>query len=58
MGGAAHTVIDPKHAVVWQVRETDVALDSEQAAEHIKGLQNLGYQVCCAQFGNLPSRLS
>ena len=46
--------IDPKHAVVWQVRETDVALDSEQAAEHIKGLQNLGYQVCCAQFGNLP----
>lgn len=46
--------IDPKHAVVWQVRETDVALDSEQAAEHIKALQNLGYQVCCAQFGNLP----
>ena len=46
--------INPKHSVVWQVRETDVALDSEQAAEHIKGLQNLGYQVCCAQFGNLP----
>ena len=46
--------IDPKHTVVWQVRETDVALDGELATKHVKGLQNLGYQVCCAQFGNLP----
>ena len=41
-------------AVVWQFRETDIALDTQTAAMHLQALQGLGYKVSCAQFGNLP----
>ena len=41
-------------AIVWQFRETDIALDIQTAALHLKTLKGLGYQIGCAQFGNLP----
>lgn len=42
-------------ALTWQFRETDIALDVQTAALQIKALRGLGFQVGCAQFGNLPN---
>ena len=51
----SHTlgIADPGN-ITWQFRETDIALDVQTTALHLKSLRGLGYQVGCAQFGNLP----
>lgn len=54
---SATASIGDKAAVVFQFRETDIAVDVQSARMHVQSLQALGYAVCISQFGNLSNPL-